>query len=112
MLLPRFAPYLTHFIDHPLPACTDPYLLALLSDGPLRSAPDTDSPDGIDYNSFQSLEWIGDSLLLHYLRTHWWQFYGPSPHQFAIPPTGFQFALICLSLANLPLRVYLFVHPF
>lgn len=66
-------------VDRPLPACTDPYLLALLSDGPHRSAEATPDPThtGRNFNSFHSLEWLGDSLLLHYLRTRMHRILGP-----------------------------------
>ena len=93
------------FPDVPLPTCTHPYLLAVYSDGP----PDKDlkpsngitpasskSSDGLDYNSFQALEWIGDSLLSRYLRTHWWQFYGT-----LVPP-------ICVHIS--PINLCLFVY--
>ena len=89
-------------LEPPLPICTDPYLLAIYSDGPLRSQP-VYTDRGIEYNSFRSLELIGDSLSLHYLRTHWWQSYGSSLSQSVIPHK--LLSRVCLSIPPFVSRV-------
>jgi hypothetical protein len=72
-------------VDRPLPACTDPYLLALFSDGPRRSSEKNNNkssknnheiPTHPSYDSYKSLEWIGDSFLEHYIRTHFCRILG------------------------------------